>query len=102
MIANKIIIIIRDVDKTALNEGLKTGETLSINTWIFIATQDEVTSKNNYKKCILKEVDIIKNIGRKYRVKWEASQHNTGAGHALTQGDYTHRYKQVANIDHHE
>ena len=67
-----------------------------------IAIQDQVISKNDYKDCILKDPDVIKSIGRKYRVIWEIIQHNTGVGHALTQGDYIHRHKKVANIDHQE
>jgi hypothetical protein len=62
-----------------------------------LTIQDQIISTSNYKKNILKHPNIFK-----CRDKSETIQHITGAGCALTQGDYTHCHIQVANIIHQE
>jgi hypothetical protein len=46
-----------DVDKTASNEWLKSGEIFPKTTGIMIAIQDQVISTSNYKKRILKDAN---------------------------------------------
>jgi hypothetical protein len=59
--------------------------------------QDRIIDTSNYKKNILKDPNIIK-----CRDKSETIEHITGAGDALTHGDYTHCHLQIANIIHQE
>jgi hypothetical protein len=91
-----------DADTVASNAWLKAGELFPKTTGFMIATQDQVITTNNYKKCILKDPNITNDICRKCREKSETIQQITFACRALAQGYYTHPHSQVASIVHEE
>jgi hypothetical protein len=63
-----------------------------------IAIQDQVISANNYKKHILKDLNITNDICKKSQKNLEIKV----CCCAADQGDYTHDHNEVANFVHQE
>ncbi|KAL3274164.1 hypothetical protein HHI36_015578 [Cryptolaemus montrouzieri] len=88
------------IDNEASNKWLMKGELFAETEGFLMANQDQVITRNNYKKIIMKDGTLQTDKCRKCHIRSETRQHITSDCEQLANTDYLHRHNHVCNIIH--